>query len=140
MHRILALFTLLACFAFPMIAQEAEQNIHWCVNDQGAVDCPEQYLALGQPMIAACAVSGGLFDGGGGGRSCLMDIAIAAAHHDQCAVAFGLSLICQCHNGHAQDTIRNYGIANTCQFLKGYTSYTEEAIAVAQALSGLFAN
>lgn len=124
-----------ALSARPASAQqnEAEQNIAWCVNDSGHVDCPE-YYAIGGTALAACA-GGSILGIPGSGRQCAMDIAIAAAHNNYCTAAHWIAQLCQCHNAHAQQTIRNYGVINTCNFLKRYDSYSGAALEIARALS-----
>jgi hypothetical protein len=131
-----ALFLTLAGLLYSVSASaqhEAEQNIAWCVNNDGHVDCPE-YYAIGNTSLAGCA-AGSIIGIPGSGRQCAMDIAIAAAHNNYCTAAHWIAQLCQCHNGHAQQTIRDYGVMNTCNFLKGYDSYTGVALEIARALA-----
>lgn len=113
---------------------EAEANIDWCVHDTGVVDCPVLY---GGTPLAPCATESFIGIPNTGGRACAMDVAIAAAQNNYCATAFWIAQLCQCHNGHAQQTIQAYGQENTCNFLKGYSSYSGSALEVARALAAL---
>jgi hypothetical protein len=140
MTRTRACFTFLAMIVGAMLPihaalaqqNEAEVNIDWCVHDTGVVDCAGLYETT---PLAPCA-TGSLFGiPNTGGRACAMDVAIAAAQNNYCATAFWIAQLCQCHNGHAQQTIQAYGQENTCNFLKGYSSYSGGALEVARALA-----
>ena len=54
----------------------------------------------------------------GGGRACLMIQAIDAAKAGACEKAFKLTLICQCHDGTAQEHLKAAGQQAVCDYLK----------------------
>jgi len=85
-------------------------HIDWCIGhyttDPGGADCANQYTATEPKCIAA------------GGRACLMERAIAAAKHNNCSYAFRLTLICQCHNGQAQQQLGEAGQQKVCDYEK----------------------
>ena len=53
----------------------------------------------------------------GGGRACLMARALAAAKADDCDKAVKLTLICQCHDGTAQEHLKAAGPRAVCGYL-----------------------
>lgn len=73
-----------------------QKHIDWCISNKdagGSVDCPDKYLAT----YPECHVKGG--------RACLLAKAIQSAKDNDYANAFGLAVICQCHNVNARDQI-----------------------------------
>ncbi len=82
--------------------------LNWSIgNSTGPdqLDCPGQYGAYPECII-------------GGGRACLMGKAIQSAKDGDCAKAFRLTLITQCHNGSAQAEIAGIGQQAVCDDLK----------------------
>ena len=53
----------------------------------------------------------------GGGRACLMVRAVAAAKAGDCDKALKLTLICQCHDGTAQEHLKAAGPRPVCGYL-----------------------
>ncbi len=93
-----ALLPLLMLTSAVVFGQEQwKGNIDWAIanrtSDAGQTNCPDQY-AVTEP---ACIL--------GGGRACLMQRAIDSAKHNNYDYAFQLTLITQCHNGGARQTI-----------------------------------
>jgi hypothetical protein len=86
---------------------EWQGNIDWSIGNTGAPDCADQYVAT----EAHCLTEGN--------RSCLMRRAIDSAKANNCSYAMRLTLITQCHNAHAQQTIGAAGEAAVCAYLKG---------------------
>lgn len=86
------------------LTAEARQNIDWSRGNTGAVDCDLQY-----GDFPVCIFLGG--------RSCVMQRAVAAAKVGNCHDAFRWTLTTQCHNAHAQETIRSSGEAAVCAYL-----------------------
>ena len=88
-----------------------QKNIDWSIGnhttDPGETNCVDQYLATEPTCIT------------GGGRSCLMARAIDSAKHNNCSYAMRLTLITQCHNGGAQQTIGGAGQDAVCNYLEG---------------------
>jgi len=91
---------------------EWQGNIDWSIGnhttDPGQCNCVDQYVAT----EAACIT--------GGGRACLMQRAIDSAKHGNDAYAFRLTLISQCHNGHAQSTISAAGQKAVGDYLRSH--------------------
>jgi hypothetical protein len=56
-------------------------------------------------------------DEAGGRRACLMVRAVAAAKAGDCDKAFKLTLICQCHDGTAQEHLKAAGPRAVCGYL-----------------------
>jgi hypothetical protein len=90
-----------------MPSSEAIININWSIGNTGAPDCPEQYAAYPECLLP-----------GRGNRSCLMSKAIQSAKDNDCANAFRLTLITQCHNAGAQQSIAAAGQEAVCNYLK----------------------
>jgi hypothetical protein len=102
------IFVVAAAWLAVAFAQKPEWqgNIDWSIGDTGAVDYTDQYVATEPKCITE------------GGRSCLMNRAIDSAKHNNCQYAMRLTLITQCHNGHAQQTIGAAGQQAVCDYLK----------------------
>jgi hypothetical protein len=87
-----------------------QYDIDWCIGnhttDPGGTNCVDQYTATEPKCIT------------GGGRACLMERAIDSAKHNNCSYAFRLSLICQCHNGNAQQHLGEAGPQKVCDYEK----------------------
>jgi len=85
-------------------------SLDWCIGnhttDPGETNCEANYVATYPECLT------------GGGRACLMTKAIASAKANDCANAFRLSKICQCHNGAAATEIGNAGESAVCGYLK----------------------
>jgi hypothetical protein len=97
--------------SLPAAAQEWQLHLNWCIGNSdalGSVDCPDKYLSTYPECYAS------------GGRKCLMGKAIQSAKDNDCANAFRLSLICQCHNVGARDKINAAGQDAVCSFLKDF--------------------
>ena len=91
----------------PAEREEWMTHIDWSIGNTdagGATDCPAQY-----PDTACILV---------GGRACLMTEAINAAKAGTCAEALKTTLVTQCHNPHAQQTIIAAGEERVCAYLK----------------------
>jgi len=99
---------LLTLLAFRVLADKPEwqSNIDWSIGNTGAPDCVNQYLATEPRCLTE------------GNRSCLMRRAIESAKSENCSYAMRLTLITQCHNGHAQQTIGAAGEAAVCGYLR----------------------
>ncbi len=83
-------------------------GVDWARGDTGAADCPQLYVAT----YPECLWNGR-------NRACLMEKAIASAHADDCANAFRLTVITQCHNGAAATELGGAGEAAVCKYEKG---------------------
>ncbi len=83
------------------------QNINWSIGNTGAPDCPDQYAAYPECLLP-----------GRGNRACLMQKAIQSARDNDCANAFRVTLITQCHNGGAQQSIAASGQQAVCNYLR----------------------
>jgi hypothetical protein len=87
-----------------------QQNIDWSIGnhttDPGEANCVDQYVATEPACIT------------GGGRACLMARAIDSAKSNNCSYALRLTLITQCHNAGAQQTIGGAGQNAVCAYLK----------------------
>lgn len=88
------------------ISEEAKGNLDWCIGNTGAPDCPLEYAR----SYAECLSSGN--------RSCLLRKAIDSAKAGDCANAFRLALMCQCHNPGAQKSLGDAGQEGVCSYLK----------------------
>jgi hypothetical protein len=91
---------------------EWQVNIDWSFNNTdagGAVNCVWQYIDKG---IGQCIVSGG--------RQCVMQEAQAQAKAipAKSQGAYNLSLVSQCHNPHAQDTITAAGVNAVASYIQ----------------------
>ncbi|WP_375592300.1 hypothetical protein [Chitiniphilus eburneus] len=87
-----------------------EEHLAWCSADTGVSNCDATYVSIG---AASC-----IFPGGGAlGRSCLIAQARGLAQAGQCSVAMTFVLACQCHNGAAQQEIRQAGAQQVCSWL-----------------------
>lgn len=85
-----------------------KEALDWCMSDSkagGSVDCVPDYIAT----YPACWASGG--------RACLMGKASESAKANDCANAYRLALICQCHNKEAQGWLQSAGQEAICQYL-----------------------
>jgi predicted Rossmann-fold nucleotide-binding protein len=89
---------------------DLKENLDWCIAsrtaDLGMIDCPEQYVKT----YPECVM--------GGGRACLMENAVRSAKANDCANAFRLALICQCHNDGARKEFVSAGAQAVCAYLK----------------------
>ena len=109
---VLYMFVGIALFTPPVSADKPDwqKHIDWAIGnhttDPGETNCPEQYVAT-EP---ACVT--------GGGRSCLMARAIDSAKHNNCNYAMRLTLITQCHNQGAQQTLGEAGQQAVCDYEK----------------------
>lgn len=87
-----------------------QKHIDWCIGnyttDPGEANCQDQYLATYPECLT------------GGGRACLMTKAINSAKANDCNNAMRLTLICQCHNGGAQQQLGDAGQDNVCSYLR----------------------
>ena len=83
-------------------------GVDWARGDTGAADCPQLYVAT----YPECLWNGR-------NRACLMEKAIASAKANDCANAFRLTVITQCHNGAASTELGGAGEAAVCQYEKG---------------------
>jgi hypothetical protein len=87
-----------------------QNHIDWCTGhyttDPGGTDCVNQYTATEPKCVT------------GGGRACLMERAIDSAKHNNCSYAFRLTVICQCHNGNAQQQLGEAGQQKVCDYEK----------------------
>lgn len=96
--------------ATPEAFADFKDSLQWCIGnysrDPGETNCPGDYVATYPECLT------------GGGRACLMSKAIQAAKANDCANAFRLAQICQCHNDGARDEIRAAGPQAVCDFLK----------------------
>jgi hypothetical protein len=93
-------------------AQKAEWqgNIDWSARNSdagGSVDCQVDYIQMGVPYCIAV-----------GGRSCVMNEAVKAAFRGDEARAYALTLMTQCHNGHARQTIADAGPSGVARYLR----------------------
>lgn len=86
--------------------KHCDQCIGYYTAKPDDVHCVGQY----QTTYAECLT--------GGGRACLMSKAMAFAKSGDCERAFNLTLICQCHNGAAQDQLRAAGPRAVCGYLQ----------------------
>jgi hypothetical protein len=87
-----------------------QAHIAWAAANHdagGSTDCPDQYLSVDLP---ACVVAGG--------RTCLMAAAVQAANAGNCAYAFRLTLITQCHNASARQALSTAGEKVVCSYLR----------------------
>ena len=75
----------------------------WCATDTAIPSCTTEY-AIAAPSCL-----------GDGFRSCLIEKARNAAHSDDCAVAFKLARVCQCHNPTVRDALE---VTAVCEWLK----------------------
>jgi uncharacterized membrane protein len=85
---------------------EWQRHLDWSIHNHdagGSTDCPLDYRYPG------CVINGG--------RACLMTHAIESAHAHDCANAFRLALITQCHNSEAAQTIQAAGQNEVCNYL-----------------------
>lgn len=95
--------------AAPPITQEARINVDWSIANYTPADqtnCPDQYLITEPKCLTE------------GGRACLMRRAIESAKADNCSYALRLTLITQCHNQGARESITNSGEQALCAYLK----------------------
>jgi hypothetical protein len=86
---------------------EWQAHIEWCINDAepgAAISCPGDYPP------PSCAVSGG--------RRCLMAHAVRSAKNSDCAEAMRLTLICQCGNVGARQSLAAAGEQAVCEYLR----------------------
>ena len=71
-----------------------QADIDWAKNDTGAPDCPWMY----GPPLSSCLLLGAATANHDGNRKCAIDLAIGAAKSGNDLVAFGWTLVTQCHN------------------------------------------
>lgn len=105
-----------------------QKHIQWSLGNQGPVECPADFISHG---VADCYQNQLLKDGCGDfctnlppgltGRACAMARAVILAKNGQCAAAFNLAIISQCHNGAAQQDYKNIGMQAVCQELTLYS-------------------
>lgn len=82
-------------------------NVDWSITNSdagGSTDCPLEYPYPG------CVLSGG--------RACLMIQAIASAKANDCANAFRVTRLTQCHNPKARQSISEAGQDAVCRYLR----------------------
>jgi Trypsin len=82
-------------------------HIDWSTTNRdagGSTDCPSQYPYPGCILF--------------GGRACLMSEAIASAKAGDCANAFRVTKVTQCHNPQARQSITIAGQDAVCGYLK----------------------
>jgi hypothetical protein len=110
MARFLLLILSGSTVAFSQEKPDWQKHIDWSIgnhtSDPGETNCVDQYTVT-EP---ACIV--------GGGRACLMVRAIDSAKANNCSYALRLTLITQCHNGGAQQSIGSAGRDAVCNYLK----------------------
>ncbi|MGZ5441940.1 MAG: hypothetical protein ACXW5U_24645 [Thermoanaerobaculia bacterium] len=82
---------------------EALQNINWSFGDTGPRDCPDEYERIG----TSC-----------GTRKCVMEKAVASARAGDCDSAYSLTLLTQCHNHGAQQSLVQAGRVAVCNYLR----------------------
>ena len=112
MRTVFAL-VILALMAAPGRAQvkpDWQKHCDACIGyytaDPAALSCQGDYAATYPECLT------------GGGRACLMVRAVAAAKSGDCEKAFKLTLICQCHDGAAQEHLKMAGKPAVCDYLK----------------------
>jgi hypothetical protein len=71
-----------------------QADIVWAKNDTGAPDCPWLY----GPPLSSCLAIGLATGNHAGNRQCVIDLSIGAAKSGNDQVAFGWTLVTQCHN------------------------------------------
>ena len=109
---VFCIFVFLAIFNQGFGAQKPEWQgaIDWAIGnhtvDPGETNCVEQYVATEPACIRD------------GGRACLMTRAIDSAKHNNCSYAMRLTLITQCHNQRAQQTLAEAGQQAVCDYEK----------------------
>jgi hypothetical protein len=91
----------------PLLSDEAIKNITWSIGDPGELECAGEVEKMGG---AECI--------GNGNRACLMKLAIRAAAAGSCDAAFQYTLVTQCHNPNARNTILNAGRDAVCTYLR----------------------
>jgi hypothetical protein len=101
-----------ATLAAPLDAQRkpdwqthCDACLGYYTSNPAEVHCQDDYTAT----YPECLV--------GGGRACLMVRAVAAAKANDCDKAFKLTLMCQCHDGTAQEHLRAAGPRAVCGYL-----------------------
>lgn len=77
--------------------------LQWCAQDSATPSCTAQYAILAPQCID------------GGFRSCLVGKARQAARTDNCAVAFKLARLCQCHNPTVRDALEQGAVCDWLQ-------------------------
>jgi hypothetical protein len=106
------IFVFVAIFEHGFGAQKPhwQEAIDWAIGnhtaDPGETNCVEQYMYTEPACIT------------GGGRACLMTHAIDSAKHNNCSYAMRLTLITQCHNQRAQQTLAEAGQQAVCEYEK----------------------
>jgi hypothetical protein len=88
------------------LMKESIDNINWSISDSGDPDCPERYAGDASRCLDK------------GNRSCVMEQAIQSAKRNGCSEAYQLTLLTQCHNKSARDSIARAGEAAVCRYLK----------------------
>jgi hypothetical protein len=94
--------------AFALIAARAGASgeaaaLAWCATDTAVPSCTKEYAIVAPPCL------------GGGFRSCLIEKARIAARSDNCAVAFKIARVCQCHNAGIRDALEEHAV---CEWLR----------------------
>jgi hypothetical protein len=82
---------------------EALQNVNWAFGDTGYRDCPDEYQRIG----TSC-----------GTRKCIMEQAVASARVGDGDSAYSLTLLTQCHNHGAQQSLVQAGRVAICNYLR----------------------
>jgi hypothetical protein len=83
------------------------EHVDWSIKNTdagGSTNCPSEYPYPG------CILSGG--------RACLMTEAINSAKANDCANAFQVTKVTQCHSPKAQQLIAEAGQDAVCRYLK----------------------
>ena len=75
----------------------------WCATDTAIPSCTKEYAIVAPPCL------------GGGFRACLIEKARNAARSNDCAVAFKLARVCQCHNPGVRDALEEGAV---CDWLR----------------------
>jgi hypothetical protein len=92
-----------------------QKHIDWAANDTGAPDCPWLYS-----QNLECLGIGAITGNNGGNRSCLITEAIIAAKGGYDQAAYGLTLITQCHNPGAAQSIAIAGPTAVANYLRTF--------------------
>jgi hypothetical protein len=96
------------------------RDIDWAANDTGAPDCPWFYVTSD---LQGCIALGLATANHSGNRSCVIDLAIAAAKSgipQAQGVAYGYVLITQCHNPTERQNLVNAGDGQIIQYLQSF--------------------
>jgi hypothetical protein len=97
-----------------------QRHIDWASTDHGAPDCPWLYVTSD---LQVCLAKGVLTGNTDGNRSCVIGLASSLAKSGTPqgqALAYQYVLLTQCHNGGAQQTLRDAGQYNVVNYLAGH--------------------